>query len=509
MARKSRKAIISPEKPKNATMKIWRAALYIRLSVEFNGKRGDSLETQRQIMEAHLALCPDIEIAEIYTDDGYSGTSFNRPAFRELTQDIRSGKISCVVVKDLSRLGRDYITTGYYIEVFFPSEGVRFVSVNDHFDTIDGITNQNRSSGSSIRVPIINAFNEQISIDTKKKVEEALDMKAKQGMFIGPRAPFGYQKSELDRNRLVPDPTTSIVVQKIFKLASSGIGVNAIVRYLNENEIPTPIQFSRSNGLNENDNNGDESWNSRSVKYILTNRTYTGMLIQGKEKRVVSGAHEALVDVDIFDGIQRSFQSRAFNLAPKYQPTENILKGKIICGCCGGKMQRRRGTNHADWYFFTCITNNRLGAGRCTGMYIREEDVFKAIYHQLKLYLKEHFISTVQYRQELAEYDNRIAHASQEHQLAFENGMHHYEKFVDGEIDRTELRTVLDYANELKVALEGVVTQKTTYEKQYQMLRKLLRVSDKELPLSEIMEVINKIVVDAGKEIIVEFALNL
>ena len=127
------------------------------------------------------------------------------------------------------------------------------------------------------------------------------------------------------------------------------------------------------------------------------------------------GTHEALVDIDIFDGIQKSFQARAFNLASKNQTTENILKGKIICGCCGGKMQRRRGTNHADWYFFTCITNNRLGAGRCTGMYVREEDTFRAIYHQLKLYLKEHFISTVQYRQEMAEYNNRITHASQEH----------------------------------------------------------------------------------------------
>ena len=502
MARKSRKhqhAALVPASNLNTVS-------YIRLSVS-DTNESHSIRNQKLIIE-QWGEQHQIPITHYYVDYGHSGTSFNRPAFGEMTQDIHSGKISCVVVKDLSRLGRDYITTGYYIEVFFPSEGVRFVSVNDYFDTLDGITNQNRSSGSSIRVPIINAFNEQISIDIKKKVEETLDMKAKQGMFIGPRAPFGYQKSELDRNRLVPDPVTSIVVRKIFELASSGVGVNAIVRYLNEKEIPTPVQFARSNGLEENDNNGDESWNNRSVKYILTNRTYTGMLIQGKEKRVVSGAHEALVDADIFDGIQKSFQSRAFNLTPKGEPTENILKGKIICGCCGGKMQRRRGTNHADWYFFTCITNNRLGAGRCTGMYIREEDVFRAIYHQLKLYLKEHFISTVQYRQEMAEYDNRITYASQKHQLAYENGMRHYEKFVDGEIDRTELRTALDYANELKITLEGAVAKKIAFEKQYQMFRKLLRVSDKELPLSEIMEVINKIVVDADKKIMIKWCVE-
>lgn len=162
---------------------------YIRLSVS-DANESHSIENQKLIIE-QWGNQNQIPITHFYVDDGYSGTSFNRPAFREMTQDIRLGKISCVVVKDLSRLGKDYITTGYYIEVCFPSEGIRFVSVNDYFDTIDGITNQNHPLGSSIRVPIINTFNEKISIDIKKKVEEALDMKAKQGIFIGPRAPFG------------------------------------------------------------------------------------------------------------------------------------------------------------------------------------------------------------------------------------------------------------------------------------------------------------------------------
>lgn len=117
------------------------------------------------------------------------------------------------------------------------------------------------------------------------------------------------------------------------------------------------------------------------------------MLIQGKEKRAVAATHEPLVDTDTFDAIQRSFQSKASNLTTKSQSTENVIKGKFICRCCGGKMQRKRGTNHADWYFFTCITKNRLGVGKCTGMYVREEDVFHAIYHQLKIYVKEYFIS--------------------------------------------------------------------------------------------------------------------
>lgn len=129
------------------------------------------------------------------------------------------------------------------------------------------------------------------------------------------------------------------------------------------------------------------------MKYILTNRTYTGMLIQGKEKRVVKGTHEPLVDVETFDRIQSEFKARSFNISPTPEASENVFKGKVICACCGGKIQRKRGTNHADWYFFTCISKNRLGADKCTGMYAREEDVLSAVYYQLKQYIDHHFIT--------------------------------------------------------------------------------------------------------------------
>ena len=176
-------------------------------------------------------------------------------------------------------------------------------------------------------------------------------MKAQRGEFIGPRAPFGYQKSRENPDQLIPDPVAAIIVQKIFEMAASGTGVTGIVRYLNERGLPTPIQYARSNGLSGNYDDGDGNWNSRSVKYILTNRTYTGMLVQGKEKRVVKATHEPLVDSTTFDTIQKTFQSRVYNVVPQGQSADNILKGKVVCGCCGGKMQRKRGTNHADWYF--------------------------------------------------------------------------------------------------------------------------------------------------------------
>ena len=151
MARKSRKNVVVQETAPKAYMKIWRAAFYIRLSVEFNGKKGDSLETQRQIMEAYTALCPDIEVVKVYTDNGTTGRTFEREGFQRMLHDVDAGKINCIVVKDLSRLGRNTIDTGYYIEKYFPLHGVRFIAVNDLFDSEDA-----ENSGSHLIVPLKN-----------------------------------------------------------------------------------------------------------------------------------------------------------------------------------------------------------------------------------------------------------------------------------------------------------------------------------------------------------------
>lgn len=476
---------------------------YIRLSVA-NSEESSSIENQKFIIECWCDQ-HQIPISHYYVDNSFSGKRFDRPAFQEMIQDILACKISCVVVKDLSRLGRDYITTGYCIEVLFPTNRVRFISVNDQFDTIDGITNQEYPYSSRIRIPITNAFNEQVSIDIKKKVEVILDMKAQHGVFIGPRAPFGYQKSESNHDQLVPDPKAAIIVRKIFELAAIGNGVTAIVRYLNEKGITTPIQYARSNGLNGNYDDGDGNWNSRSVKYILTNRTYTGVLVQGKEKRAVAATHEPLVDEDTFDTIQKAFQAKAFNLTADGQSAENILKGKVVCGCCDGKMQRKHGTNHAEWYFFTCITKNRLGAGKCTGMYVREEDVFSAIYHQLKLYVNEHFISDSQFKREIRQLNDELLQFEEQYQRALGDSVHHYEKFVNGEISKEQFRIAQDAANEKKATRDDMVAMRTAYEKQYHVFCQLLKVSYKEIALSEIMDCIAKIIIHPTKNITVEW----
>ena len=498
MARKSRKH------PELAVPVSKDTVGYIRLSV-LNREPHGSVENQRLMIE-EWGLQHQSPIMRYYIDNGFSGKRFDRPAFQKMLQDIQKGEIECVVVKDLSRLGRDYITMGYYLEMFFPSNNIRFVSINDQFDTTDGITNRDKSAyiQSSTRVPLINLFNEQVSVETKMKVEVVLDMKAQRGEFIGPRAPFGYQKSNENPSQLIPDPAAAIIVQKIFEMATSGTGVTGIVRYLNERGLPTPIQYARAQGLDGNFDDGNGSWNSRSVKYILTNRTYTGMLVQGKEKRAVEATHEPLVDSATFDTIQKAFQARAYNVVPQEQSADNILKGKVICGCCGGKMQRKRGTGHAGWHFFTCITKNRLGADKCTGMYAREEDVLSAIYRQLKDYVNEHYITNSAYKQRIQEYTEQIACSTQRKTTAWINAMEHYEKYVQGEISKGEFRAVQDDANRAKEALIQATESKAAYETQYAKFRKLLSASSKDIPLSEIVDCIDKIIVDKGAEIVVK-----
>ncbi len=295
MARKSRK---HPELAVSASKD---TVGYIRLSV-LNRDYHGSIGNQRLMIE-EWGRQHQIPIMRYYINNGFSGKRFDRLVFQKMIQDIQKGKIDCVVVKDLSRLGWDYITVGYYLEMFFPRNNIRFVLINDQFDTTNGITNEDKSAyvQSRTRIPLINLFNEQVSIEIKMKVEVILDMKAQHGEFIGPRAPFGYQKSVENPSQLIPDPVAAVIVRKIFEMAASGTGVTGIVRYLNERGLPTPIQYARANGLDGNFDDGNGSWNSRSVKYILTNRTYTGMLVQGKEKRAVEATHEPLVDSETFD----------------------------------------------------------------------------------------------------------------------------------------------------------------------------------------------------------------
>lgn len=392
MARKSRKNLAAaPTQPETKGMKLWRAALYIRLSVEFNGKRGDSLETQRQIMEAYLALCPDIEVTEIYTDNGTTGRTFERPAFEKMLEAVETGKIDCIVVKDLSRLGRNTIDTGYYIEKYFPLHHVRFIAVNDQYDS-EGEDN----NGSHIIVPLKNMINEAYAADISKKVKSQAHQSMKDGDFIGARPPYGYKKAPDNCHKLLVNEDTAPIVRQIFEWTAHGTGLNEIVKRLNEKGVLTPGHYLASVGIIKNQRlMGSGKWQTWTVSKILADEVYTGDMVQGKTKTighkqvpttpeewiVVRGTHEPLVSRELFETVQATRKQAAERVtrAEKVPYIENILRGRIFCGHCGKNLHRQRRHWNGN-YFFHCISNDRIAKGACDGnISIEETDLFQTI----------------------------------------------------------------------------------------------------------------------------------
>lgn len=388
MARKSRKNRATEVQSLPAAS-FWRAGLYVRLSVEFNGNRGDSLETQRQIMEAYLALCPDIEIMEVYTDNGVTGRTFERAGFQKMLEDIERGKINCVVVKDLSRLGRNAIDTGYYIEKFFPLHQVRFISVNDQYDSED-----NSNNAAHMIVPLKNMVNEAYAADISRKVRSQQRQAMQEGQFVGSRPPYGYLKDPKDCHKLVVNPDTAPVVRQIFQWTVDGVSLCQIVRNLNESRVPTPSQYQANVGIITHERLiGNGPWQTRVVNKLLADQVYVGDMVQGKTKAVghkqelvpmkdwiiVKDTHESIISRSMFEKVQaiRLERKDKHHSIAKTPYTPNLLRGRIFCGGCGGHLQRHR---HEGGYLYYCIANSSIERGACKKYTsINEAKLFKLI----------------------------------------------------------------------------------------------------------------------------------
>lgn len=473
MARKSRKNIaVVVEAP---AIKVWRAALYIRLSVEFNGKRGDSLETQRQIMEAYVTLCPDIEVAEIYIDNGISGQTFERAAFQRLLNDIEAGKIDCVVVKDLSRLGRNTIDTGYYIEKYFPLHQVRFIAVNDQYDSEDG-----ENSANHMIVPLKNMINEAYAADISRKVAAQQRQAMRDGEFVGSRPPYGYRKDPDNCHHLLVNEDTAPTVRQIFQWAAEGVALNDMVKRLNEAKVPTPGHYLASVGLITNQRlMGSGKWQTWTVGKILEAEVYTGDMVQGKSRTVgqkqvptapmdwivVRDTHEALVSREMFELVQAVRQNAAvkYTVTEKKPYTENILQGRVFCGCCGKNLHRQK--SHGR-YFYRCITNDRLGKDACPGdiRYLKEADLFDTILIVIRqkagavmgsgLYLKRQD-SKIAAKKAAVDREIDQLRGETEKNQALLKGL--YENFVTGILTRAEyLELKEDYSGKVRTAVERV-----------------------------------------------------
>ena len=385
MARKSRKetAAVAVQETDAAC----RAAIYVRLSVEDTHTHSVSIETQQMIIARYLEQYPEISVYDTYIDNGATGTNFHRPGFQQMLSDIEAGHVNCVIVKDLSRLGRNTIDTGYYIEQYFRIRSIRFIAVNENFDTAAP-----EDAHSGIIIPLRNMINEAYALDIGRKIRAQQRQAMKDGKFIGARTPYGYLKAEDDCHQLIIDPVAAVVVQRMFRWASEGAGLNTIAVRLNEAGILTPSHYKKMQGKITHENLlGSGKWQTRTVGVILRSEVYTGDLVQGQTKTVdhrqvkadaeewtvVRDTHEAIISREQFAAVQEILNQTASRAKAREVKafTPNLLKGKVFCAHCGGSLHRQRNIRKKsdDVYFYHCLSQSRISKDACPGVTIRED----------------------------------------------------------------------------------------------------------------------------------------
>jgi len=373
-----------------STEPVYRAAAYCRLSREDGDKpESDSIVNQQRLIEDYCAQRPDLALAAVYADDGATGTNFDRPQFRRMLDAIEAGRLNCVVVKDLSRFGRDYIDMGYFLERLFPQKGVRFVAINDGVDSLNGPYD--------MMLPLKNVFNAQYAKDISGKVRSAFRTKQQRGEFCGAFACYGYQKNPANKNHLIVDPVAAEVVRRIFRMAADGVGQVSIAKALNSEHIPCPSEYKRMMGsryVNAARLGQTCYWTYATIHKILRNETYLGSMVanravravmHGKAKAVdrsewivVENRHEAIISRALWDSVQ------AVN-ARHTRPTDftgnvALFAGFLRCGDCGRSLTK---TTWRGRTTYSCGSYHRYGFTACTSHYTREDELAAVVLDDL------------------------------------------------------------------------------------------------------------------------------
>jgi len=358
--------------------KNYRVGIYIRLSKEDKEKsqknESESIKNQRKLIYKYLKD-NNLSTFKEYIDDGYTGTNFNRPGFIDLMHDIEENKINMVITKDLSRLGRDYIKTGYYIEEYFPVKGIRYISI------LDGIDTEQNNNNNDI-APFKALFNDMVSKDTSKKIKAILKNKKEQGLFLGSRAPYGYKKDKFNKNKLVIDKEKSLIVKKIFKMSLKGKSNLEIANYLNKIKVPSP---------------SNSKWSSSSIYNILNNKEYTGCLISNvwtsisyknktRIKRnshewvIIENTHEEIIDKKTYQLVRDRNKKR--KKVSNRKKEKLLLDGIVYCDDCGSKMGisylKKRG-----YYILNC-NRYKKNSKECSSHYIKYHNLEKYILNQIQ-----------------------------------------------------------------------------------------------------------------------------
>ncbi len=374
-------------------------AMYIRLSRE-DGDKAESLSiaNQRMLLTEFVEGQNDLRLHDVYIDDGYTGTSFDRPAFRRMIEDIEAGSVQCVLVKDLSRLGRNMPEVSKYTGEYFPRKRVRFIAVNDLIDRdyldID--------PDGDMMIDFKNMFNGFYPKDISKKVRSTFRSKQSNGQFIGAFASFGYVKSVADHNKLEIDPYAADIVKRIFTMYIKGVGQNTIAKTLNEEGVPCPSEYKKQCGLNYHNSNrlgATSYWTYSTIRNILKNEIYTGSMVQNKSFRhmckknaislpkekwiVVENTHEPVIDRETWDKVQKLLKRNTRQTG--FTDNVHMFAGYLKCGDCGRAMVkiRRKGE-----IYFNCGSYNRYGKKFCTIHSIAEEELEKIVLDDLNLIIR-------------------------------------------------------------------------------------------------------------------------
>ena len=444
----------------NTQNKIWNATLYLRLSRDDGDKEeSNSITGQRELLRDYISQRPEFREYAVRVDDGFSGSTFERPSFQKMIEDVKAGRTDCIIVKDLSRFGRNYLDAGEYIEKIFPFLGVRFIAVNDNYDSLG-----DKKASDDLIIPFKNLINEAYCRDISVKIRSQLEIKRKNGQFLGSFAAFGYLRDEQNKNKLVVDQYAADIVRDIFKWKLEGVSPQDIADALNKLGVLSPMEYKRSLGMKFTTSfktNAKALWSAGAVIRVLKNPIYTGVLVQGKEttpsykvhKRVtkdesewtvIEDSHEAIISKIDFDSVQKVLKCDT-RRSPGGKAV-GLFSGMIFCGDCGASMVRKTiPAGEKKYVYYVCSAHKQDKS--CSPHRIRDTALEEIVLDSLKQHISEvvdmsellEITDTAPLRTAQAQKVQRqLDKKHEEYEKLQKLLMSLYENLADGIIDREE-----------------------------------------------------------------------
>ncbi len=478
-------------------MKKYKVAMYLRLSKEDINKsrnESESILNQKQMINTFINEREDLELVSIKIDDGYSGSNFDRPAFKELMEEVKNKEVDCIIVKDFSRFGRNFIEVGKYIEEIFPFMGIRFIAINDNYDSLD-VNNSN-----DIIVPFKNLINDAYLRDISIKIRTQLDSKKKNGDFIGSFATYGYLKDPKNKNKLIVDEYASKIVKEIFKLKLEGFTHSKIANKLNEEGILCPMEYKKYIGLNFSTGfktSSKAKWNHNTIIRILKNPVYIGVLEQSKfttlnhkiknkienkkDKWIIcNNSHQPIIDKDTFDTVQKLMLSDT-RIASNNEKL-SLFSGILYCGDCGRSLIRKNyGTKEKRYIYYVC--SGAVKKTGCTKHSIRDKVIEELIFKIIKSHIKN-----IVNLEQVLKYIKNVSYIEKEIEKININNENNKKELK--KLEEQKFKIYEDYKNGLLDKLEYQLFSKKNDEK-IELVKERINNSEKE---------ITKLLKDDGKE---------